>query len=346
MTLRTGLLLLPSRPAGELADLAARAEALGYDDFWLADERFFREVYALLALAAARTTRIRLGPCVTDPFSRHPALTAMAIATLDEISGGRAVLGLGAGVSGFRELGIDAARSAVAIREAVELIRRLLAGQSVTVKGQQVSFDGGRLDFAPRRAAIPIYVASQREAGCRVAGRVADGAIMQGSVAEPLLQFFRTTVAEGARRAGRDPAQVELVARLNVCVSDDVRAARDAMRPTVVRSLVAQRPDFFTFRTAGLELPEPLRAQVLALPYTHDAAPLMKVAPLVPDAFVDAVTLAGSAAEVATGVARLARSGIGQLMVYPVASQGSIAGTIERFQTEVMPAVRKELERS
>jgi len=346
MTLRTGLLLLPSRPAGELADLAARAEALGYDDFWLADERFFREVYALLALAAARTTRIRLGPCVTDPFSRHPALTAMAIATLDEISGGRAVLGIGAGVSGFRELGIDAARSAVAIREAVELIRRLLAGQSVTVKGQQVSFDGGRLDFAPRRAAIPIYVASQREAGCRVAGRVADGAIMQGSVAEPLLRFFRTTVAEGARRAGRDPAQVELVARLNVCVSDDVRAARDAMRPTVVRSLVAQRPDFFTFRTAGLELPEPLRAQVLALPYTHDAAPLMKVAPLVPDAFVDAVTLAGSAAEVATGVARLARSGIGQLMVYPVASQGSIAGTIERFQTEVMPAVRKELERS
>jgi 5,10-methylenetetrahydromethanopterin reductase len=346
MTLRTGLLLLPSRPAGEIGDLAARAEALGYDDFWLADERFFREVYALLALAATRTRRIRLGPCVTDPFSRHPALTAMAIATLDEISGGRAVLGIGAGVSGFRELGIDAARSAVAIREAVELIRRLLAGNSVTVKGQQVSLDGGRLDFAPRRPEIPIYVASQREAGCRVAGRVADGAIMQGCVAEPLLQFFRKAVAEGAQRAGRDPAQIELVARLNVCVSDDARAARDAMRPIVVRSLVAQRPDFFSFRIAGLELPEPLWAQVLALPYTHDVAPLMTVAPLVPDAFVDAVTLAGSAAEVASGVARLARGGIGQLMVYPVASQGSIAGTIERFQTEVMPAVRQELERS
>jgi len=346
MMLRTGLLLLPSRPASELSDLAARAEALGYDDFWLADERFFREVYALLALAAARTTRIRLGPCVTDPFSRHPALTAMAIATLDEISGGRAVLGIGAGVSGFRELGINAERSAVAIREAVELIRKLLGGQNVTVKGQRVSFNDGRLDFAPRRAKIPIYVASQREAGCRVAGRVADGAIMQGCVAEPLLRFFRKTVADGAQRAERDPAQVELVARINVCVSDDVHAARNAMRPTVVRSLVAQRPDFFTFRTAGLELPEPLRTHVLGLPYTHDVAPLMKVAPLVPDAFVDAVTLAGSAADVAKGVARLARSGIGQLMVYPVASQGSIVGTIERFQTEVMPAVRKELERS
>jgi len=340
-------LLLPSRPAGELSDLAARAEALGYDDFWLADERFFREVYALLALAATRTTRIRLGPCVTDPFSRHPALTAMAIATLDEISGGRAILGIGAGVSGFRELGVNAERSAVAIREAVELIRQLLAGQNVTMKGQQVSFNGGRLDFAPRRADIPIYVASQREAGCRVAGRVADGAIMQGCVAEPLLRFFRTTVAEGARRVGRDPSRVELVARINVCVSDDVHAARNAMRPTVVRSLVAQRPDFFTFRTAGLELPEPLRAEVLGLPYTHDAIPLVNVAPLVPDVFVDAVALTGPPADVAEGVARLVRSGIGQLMVYPVASpQGSIIVTIERFQTEVMPAVRKELERS
>src|SRR5207237_8929834 len=122
-----------------------------YDDFWLADERFFREVYALLALAATRTTRIRIGPCVTDPFSRRPALTAMAIATLDEISGGRPILGIGAGVSGFRELGVNAEASAVAIREAVELIRQLLAGQHVPVKGQRVSFNGGRLDFAAAR---------------------------------------------------------------------------------------------------------------------------------------------------------------------------------------------------
>ena len=346
MTLRTGLLLLASRPASELGDLAAHAEALGYDDFWLTDERFFREVYSLLALAATRTTRIRLGPCVTDPFSRHPALTAMAIATLDDISGGRAILGIGAGVSGFRELGVHADRSAVAISEAVELIRQLLAGQAVTVKGQTVSFNGGRLDFAPRRAEIPIYVASQRAAGCRVAGRVADGAIMQGCVAEPLLGFFRKTVAEGALRAGRDPARVELVARINVCLSDDVHAARNAMRPTIVRSLITQRPDFFTFLTAGLELPEPLRAHVLSLPYTHDIRQLNNVAPLVPDAFVDAVALTGPPAAVAQGVARLVRSGIGQFMVYPVAPSGSVVVTIERFQTEVMPAVRKELERS
>src|SRR5262249_29594655 len=124
MNLRTGLLILPSRPVRELAALAARAEELGYDDVWLADERFFREVYAGRPAAARAPARVRLGPCATDPSSRHPALTAVALATLDELSDGRAVLGIGAGISGFRELGVDASRSAVGIREAVELIRR------------------------------------------------------------------------------------------------------------------------------------------------------------------------------------------------------------------------------
>src|SRR2546428_5288642 len=128
----------------------------------------------------------------------------MAIATLDEVSGGRAVLGLGAGVSGFRELGVDATRSAVAIREAVMLIRALLAGQTVTVKGEQVRFTDGRLDVRAPRADVPIYVASQRDAGCRVAGRVADGALIQGCLADPPPGLFKDRRTQGARRAGRD----------------------------------------------------------------------------------------------------------------------------------------------
>lgn len=335
--------MLPAYAPARLADLAVLAESAGFDDFWLADERFFREVYACLTLCALRTRRIRLGPCVTDPYSRHPALTAMAIATLDEISGRRALLGIGAGVSGFRELGIDASRSAVAIREAVEVIRTLLAGETVTVKGREVSFTDGRLDFTPTRADVPIFVASQRAGGCRVAGRVADGAVMQGAVAEPLVRFLRETVHGAAREAGRDPAGVDLVARLNVCIHDDRRAARDTMRATIVRSLSAQRPDFFTFATAGLTVPAGLRDKVLALPYTHEAAPLQALAPEVPDAFVDACTLTGPPDVIAPEVVRLARSGITQVMVYPLAVDGHIETTIERFQAEVMPRVRREL---
>ena len=117
------------------------------------------------------------------------------------------------------------------------------------------------------------------------------------------------------------------MASLTIIHTNDMHGRLGAAPAQRLRSLVAQRPDFFTFRTAGLELPEALRAEVLGLPYTHDAIPLMTVAPLVPDAFVDAVTLTGPPAHVAKGVARLVRSGIGQLMVYPVASQGSIIAT-------------------
>jgi 5,10-methylenetetrahydromethanopterin reductase len=316
------------------------AEDLGYDHLWLADERFFREVYASLALCAASTARIKLGPCVTDPYSRHPALTAMAIATLDEISGQRAVLGLGAGVSGFRELGISRVRPGVALREAVELVRRLLTGDPVTYAGSTVRFDGGRLDFKPTRADIPVYIASQRPVGCRLAGRVADGAIMQGCVAEPLLAFFRDAVAAGAREAGRDPASIDLVARINVCISDDRGAARQLMKPTIARSLAAQRPDFFTFTRAGLSVPPALAERLERIGYTHDPGPLREAASDVPEEFVDAVTLAGPPGEVAAGVIRLARSGITQFMLYPLAIDGQVEATIERFQCEVMPAVR------
>jgi 5,10-methylenetetrahydromethanopterin reductase len=343
MTLQTGLLMLPSRPVSEMAALAARAEALGYDDVWVADERFFREVYVTLSAFAQATRRVRLGPCVTDPYTRHPALTAMAVGTLDEITGGRAVLGIGAGVSGLAELGIDSSRSATAIREGIDLIRRLLAGETVTAKGEQISFHEGRLDFTPSRADIPIYVASQRAAGCRVAGRVADGAIMQGALAEPLVHFLRDTVHDAAREAGRDPDRIELVARLNACIHDDRRAARDVMRPTIVRSLAAQRKDFFTFVKAGLTVPRPLADRLRSLPYTHDPAPLRALAAEIPDDFVDACTLTGPPAVVAAEVVRLARAGIAQVMIYPLAVDGGPETTVERFQREVMPLVRREL---
>ena len=176
---------------------------------------------------------------------------------------------------------------------------------------------------------------------------VGGGPELPGLNRSPLLDTPEAALNQAfAWAVRRDPAGVELVARINVCVDDDIRVARDVMRPTIVRSLAAQRPDFFTFRTAGLELPAALCEPVLRLPYTHDPAPLVKLAPLVPDAMVDAVTLAGPPREVADGVIRLARGGMGQLMVYPLGPGGRIETTLERFQTDVMPLVRGELGRS
>jgi 5,10-methylenetetrahydromethanopterin reductase len=341
--LQTGVLLLLREPTPRLAALARAIDDWGYDYLWLADERFFRDVYAALALCAVNTRRLHLGPCVTDPYSRHPALTAVSIATLDEISEGRAVLGLGAGLSGFRELGLKVDRPVVAMREAITVIRGLLAGETVDADGEFVVFQRGRLDFVPPRARIPVLVASQREGGLRLAGRVADAAMMQGCVAEPILEFFRERVREGVARERREPSAIDLVARVNVAIADDPRAAKDSMRPSIVRHLLAESPEFPTFARAGLTLPKGLRERLLAMEYTHDPARVNALAGEVPDSFVDAVTLAGDVTEVAAGVTRLARGGITQFVVYPVAPAGRIEPTLEAFQRDVMPAVRKAL---
>jgi len=170
----TGVLLMGDLSAEDLASLARQVEDWGYDYIWLADERFFREIYSCLTLCALNTKKIQIGVCVTDPYSRHPALTAMAIATLDEISEGRAVLGIGAGVSGFGELGIDRARPALAMREMVGLVRKLMTGENVDFQGRMVQFNHGALNFTPVRADLPIYVASNAPrgpSGCRGTGR-------------------------------------------------------------------------------------------------------------------------------------------------------------------------------
>src|SRR5438067_611774 len=133
------------------ADMAARgrlAEHLGYRHRLYTEVRLFRECYLGLAAIAAGTKSILLGPGVTDPYSRHPAVTASTIATFDELSGGRALLALGRGGTGFRELGITPRLPVAALRESVEMVRRLLAGETVTSTGKVISLAGGRLQVA------------------------------------------------------------------------------------------------------------------------------------------------------------------------------------------------------
>lgn len=114
-----GVLIDPILPPNELVDLARRVESWGVSSFWYPDEKFFRECYIGLALVASHTRRMRLGPCVTDPFSRHPIQTAAAIGTLAEVAPGRVWLGVGAGGRGLKEMGLQPQKPAVAIREMI-----------------------------------------------------------------------------------------------------------------------------------------------------------------------------------------------------------------------------------
>jgi len=335
------LLMLGNAPLARMVERVELAEASGYDTVWLADERFYREVYSCLSHFAARTKRVLLGPCVTDPYARHPALTAMAIATLDEISGQRAVLGIGAGISGFAELGIERKKPPRAIREAIELIKALLKGEPVDYHGEVIQFAAGRLSFVPVRAQIPVYVASNGPLGQRVAGAVADGVIMEACAAVEEVAALRAEIDRGAKRASRDPGSVKLTARLNTCIATDGRAARDAVRPRVAYLLGAARLKFATAEARGLTLSAEARASVAHARYAEGVKPYLPLLPLISDRHVDAFMLAGTVDEVAEHVVALRRAGIDSIIVMPFAPQGgTIEDTVVKFGSEVWPKVK------
>jgi 5,10-methylenetetrahydromethanopterin reductase len=338
MTLQ--LLLLGDAPVAQLVERAKLAEANGYNAVWMADERFYREVYSCLGQLAAHTAKAMLGPCVTDPFARHPALTAMAIATLDEISGGRAILGIGAGISGFAELGIERQKPARAIREAIEVIRALLRRETVDFHGEVIAFNHGRLSFASPRPGIPVYIASNGPLGQRLAAEIADGVIMEACASAAEVRALRTAVESAAREAGRDPRAIRIIARLNTCIAADGRVARDAVRPTVARYLGAGRLRSRTAATQGLTLPAEAIAQVRGAAYAAGVAPYLPLVPLVTDRYVDAFTLAGTADEVTEHASALREAGADGVIARPFAPEGgTIEQTIVTLGSEVWPRV-------
>lgn len=327
-----GLLMAGHSEVSALADLAVTAEDLGFTHVWMADERFYREVYSLLAVIATRTRRIGVGPCVTDPYSRHPALTAAAIHTLDEISGGRAVLGMGAGISGFEEMGVQRPKPTRAIREAVELVRALSRGEVVNYHGEIIHFEGGRLGFKPARADLPVWIASNGPMGQSMAAKVGD-AVMMESCANPLEAVSFRDRVDASAGPGR---QVQCIARLNLSISDDASGALHALRLRTARTLASGRTHLYTLAAQGLELPEAVRARVADVPYNAGAAPYELIKDSISDDMVRAVALAGTPQDLKHQVSLLLDAGIDGLIVSALPATGhTVASTLERFVKEV-----------
>jgi 5,10-methylenetetrahydromethanopterin reductase len=337
---RFGIGLVGEHHARRLGDLARRVEDLGFDDLWLADERFYRDVYASMAWAASTTQRVRIGTCVTDPYSRHPALTAAAIATVDEMAGGRAILGMGAGASGFSSLGIDRTRPAVALREAIQVIRALWRGERVDFRGEVVRLQGGKLDF-PARQDIPIVVAGRGPRILEVGGEVADGVIIGTFASERGIRYAQERIRRGADRAGRDAANVETTSWLYVSISQDRGAARELVKRGIAVAVWGSKP---ILDELGIEVPSELRELMERSHYSLAPEVIEQARRLIPDDLVDHMAIAGTAEDVARRIVDILSLGVGNIAVWPFPPRGTDVETmIEPFAREVIPRVRAAL---
>jgi probable F420-dependent oxidoreductase len=219
----------------EHAELAREAERLGYTDAWSLEVDGV-DCFAPLAVVGM-ATRMRVGTAIANVFTRGPATLAVCAAGLAEIAPGRFCLGIGAGSQPVVEAwnGGTFARPATRVREMAQFLRRALTGERVVFRGETLSVDGFRLTRPPARP-VPIHVAALRPGMLRVAGEVGDGAILNWLSADDVPKSVGV-VREAARKAGRDPAAIEITARLLINVDPPSPASDLAVRRHVTAYL-------------------------------------------------------------------------------------------------------------
>jgi 5,10-methylenetetrahydromethanopterin reductase len=292
MAIRVSVSFQQSGPISEVVRIAQVAESLGFDGLWLNDaQSHWRDVYVSLGAIGAATSRIELGPGVTNVSTRHLSVTASAIYSLDELTGGRTRMGIGIGAAAVTDIGDKPARRADLAR-AVAAVRKLWAGREVVFDSAR--FQLGYAAASPR--SIPVYVSSSASRMSRLAGEIADGMLCNVGVETRAIEAALSDMLEGARAAGRNPNDTRVVARVPACISDDPEAKR----------YVRARVGVSSMRRAASDLDE------ADDPREHlrlDAA----YAALVTDSLIEKFALAGRPEDCLERLREIARTGIDEL---------------------------------
>jgi 5,10-methylenetetrahydromethanopterin reductase len=338
---RFGVGVWQGLPTSRLSELSRVIEANGFDQLWYSNHKLYRDVWIGMALAAQATERIEIASFVAEPYSQHPAQIAAAVATIDELSGGRAILGLGAGGANFKELGAVRARPAVALRETVEIARALLRGERIVYHGAVFTADDVWLHL-PTRAELPIVVASRGDRVLRVAGEVADGVMVATYATPEGLRHGRDMVRQGVLTARRSEPDVRLLTRVDVALDDDPRAARDAVRPMIAAMVMASYPDTAFLAHAGLEITPEL--EVMAR--RKNEALAFASGELVPDEYVRQFAWVGDPAEVAEQIAAVVDSGFDTIVFVPQPLSEDPEPMLQQFARNVIPRIRVALGQS
>jgi probable F420-dependent oxidoreductase len=326
-----GFTLKLDHPIGRTLALTRRAEAAGFAYGWVFDSHvLWREPYPVLTLMAQASTELRLGTCVTNPATREPSVTASALAVLNELSDGRMDLGIGRGDSARRVLGKPPTTIAT-LEEAIGVIRDLVEGRSVTYEGTELTL--------PWTGSwkLPVWVAGYGPMALAMAGRVADGLILQ--LADPdLVRWLVAQIREAEKAAGRPPGsvRVQAAAPAHVGPLDDCRE-RTRWFPALVSNHVVD----LVSKYPREELPVALTGYVrdrTGYDYHHHAEVGSSNAAFVGDEVTDRFCVLGSVDDHLAKLAELADAGVDQFNIYLM--NGSEEELLETYGREIIPAMR------
>jgi probable F420-dependent oxidoreductase len=324
-----GVCFAPDPPPSRWVELTRLAEAEGFEYAWLFDSHvLWQEVYPIFTLMAMNTRTIKIGPCVTNPGTRDATVTASAMATLQEISGGRMVMGMGRGDSARRVLGqkpVTVERMEADCR----LIRDLTAGK-------EVSYDGVKVQIKWAEYTLPVWVAGYGPKALRAAGRVADGVIIQ--LADPaIIKWCLQFVREGAQEAGRRFEDIQIQAAAPAFISNSLEAAREQVRwfPALVSNHVVD----LLKRYDAQDLPQALTDYIKArehYDYQEHARKGAAHADFVPDNVVDRFCVIGTVEESKRRIEELIDAGVHQFNLYLMVDNPE--RVIQQYGEAIIPA--------
>lgn len=336
-----GVTLFPNS-LEDIASGARLAEDLGFDYVGIADSQSLaRELYVALSVVAMSTGRVMLGPTVSNPLTRHPAIAASAIASVNELSGGRAFLGLGSGDSAVLNLGLRPARLAE-LSHYIQTVRDMLAGEISDYRGDQAHVRWSA--SAALGAGIPIAMAAEGPRTLAMAGAVADAAIIHTGLTGEVLRDTVARIREGERSAGRDRGSTGVWAFAKCNIADNRGEAIDEIK----MALAASGHHAFRFTLEGKNVPEQYREAVSALHREYVAAEHEQVGHTrnaaltdelgLTDYFADRFAVAGTPEECRAKTRAIFDAGVDVLLITAIGP--SPQTIIRRYGEEVIAPLR------
>ena len=229
--------MLPDHPVAELVDTIVLADQLGFFGAYGADETYHKDQWQICAVAAARTSRIRLSPCVTHVILKEPTILAHSIATLDELSAGRAeaVYSIG-NIAMLEQYHVDwkTGGQIKRLREAHHVMRTMLDEGKIDFEGEFYRYTGLFTSARPVQEHVPLKIGAMRgPRSFELAGEISDGMHQALAYSKEAMSYATEHVRLGAERAGRDASQLDLGAWMVTSISEDSQAAREAARVVV-----------------------------------------------------------------------------------------------------------------
>ena len=333
MALSFGVTVLPDPPYARWLELIQLAERHGFEYAWTYDSHvLWQESIPLFGFAANQTSRIKLGHFVTNPGTREPTVLASAYATLQDLSDGRMAMGIGRGDSAVRYIGRQPMKVAEFERSCA-MVRELMNGAEVEWNDKQLQLKWVR----PELPRIPMWIAGYGPRALAVAGRVADGVIIQ--LADPeIIQWIMDTARRSAEEAGRDPAQLKCIVGAPAHISSDLADAREQVRwfPAMVSNHVMDLIE--RYGADGSTVPKALTDYVQArkfYDYNEHSRVGAKHGEFVTDEICDRFCVLGNAEQSKTKLQELAAVGVDQFNIYLMTH--SQRETLQAYGDEIIP---------